>query len=37
MWFGNSYIKLRTNKSHVMFSDYKHEQVWADRCHDIIL
>ena len=28
-WFENNYMKLNTDKCHLIVSGYKHEQVWA--------
>ena len=28
-WFENSYMKLNTDKYHLIVSSYRHEQVWA--------
>ena len=27
-WFENNYMKLSTDKCHLIVSGYKHEQVW---------
>ena len=35
-WFENSYIKLHTDKCHLIVSVYKHEQVWANIGKDLI-
>ena len=35
-WFENSYMKLSTNKYHLIVSVYKHEQVWANIGKDLI-
>ena len=35
-WFENSYMKLSTNKYHLIVSGYKHEQVWANIEKDLI-
>ena len=29
-WFENNYMKLNTDKSHLIISDNKHEKFWAD-------
>ena len=29
-WFSNNYMKLSTDKFHLIVSGYKHEQVWAN-------
>ena len=29
-WFENNYLKLNTDKCHLLLSGYKHEQVWAN-------
>ena len=28
-WFENNYMKLNTDKCHLIVSGYKHEQIWA--------
>ena len=35
-WFKNNYMKLNTDKCHLIVSGYKHEQVWADIGKDLI-
>ena len=35
-WFGNNYIKLNTDKCHLIVSGYKHEQVWEHIAKDLI-
>ena len=35
-WFENNYIKLKTDKCHLIVSGYKHEQVWASIGKDLI-
>ena len=35
-WFENNYMKLNTDKSHLIVSGYKHEQVWVDMGKDLI-
>ena len=30
LWFENNYIKLNTDKCHLIVSGYKNEQVWAN-------
>ena len=29
-WFKNKFMKLNTDKCHLIVSGYKHEQVWAN-------
>ena len=29
-WFASNYMKLSTNKSYVIVSCWKHEQVWTN-------
>ena len=35
-WFENNYMKLNTYKCRLIFSGYKHEQVWANIEKDLI-
>ena len=35
-WFENNYMKLNTDKCHLLISNYKHEEMWAKRGKDII-
>ena len=35
-WFGNTYMKLNTDKCHLIVSGYNHEQVWANIRKDLI-
>ena len=35
-WFENDYMKLNTNKCHLIVLGYKHEHVWADIWKDLI-
>ena len=35
-WFENNYMKLNTDKSHLIVSGYKNEQVWVDMGKDLI-
>ena len=35
-WFENNYMKLNTYKYRLIFSGYKHEQVWANIEKDLI-
>ena len=34
-WFENNYMKLNTDKCHLIVSGYKHEQVWANIGKDL--
>ena len=31
IWFGNDYMKLNTDKCHLIVSGYKHEHVCGER------
>ena len=35
-WFGSNYMKLNTDKCHLIVSGYKYEQVWAKIGKDLI-
>ena len=35
-WFENNYMKLNTDKCHLIVFGYKHEQVWAHIWKDLI-
>ena len=35
-WFENNYMKLNTDKCHLIVSGYQHEQVWANIGKDLI-
>ena len=35
-WFENNYMKLNTDKCHLIVSGYKHEQIWAKIGNDKI-
>ena len=35
-WFENNYMKLNTDKCHLIVLDYKHEQVWANIGKELI-
>ena len=35
-WFENNYMKLNTNKGHLIVSGYKHKQVWANIGKDLV-
>ena len=35
-WFENNYMKLNTDKCHLIVSCYKHEQVWTNVGKDLI-
>ena len=35
-WFENNYMKLNTDKCHLIVSGYKYEQVWTNIGKDLI-